>query len=65
MSFDAASGVKGAALSEQELEHAARMCERLAGEIHAAGGWIGFERYMEVALYAPGLGYYCAGAHKL
>jgi len=24
-----------------------------------------FERYMELALYAPGLGYYTAGAHKL
>ncbi len=65
LSFDAASGVNGAALSEEELEHAARMCEHLAGEIQAAGGWIGFERYMEVALYAPGLGYYCAGARKL
>ena len=22
------------------------------------GGWIGFERFMELALYTPGLGYY-------
>ena len=28
------------------------------------GGWISFARYMELALYAPGLGYYSAGAHK-
>ena len=34
-------------------------------EITAAGGWIGFARYMELALYAPGLGYYSAGSHKL
>jgi SAM-dependent MidA family methyltransferase len=27
-------------------------------------GWISFARYMELALYAPGLGYYTAGAHK-
>ncbi|WP_140626590.1 class I SAM-dependent methyltransferase [Methylibium rhizosphaerae] len=26
-----------------------------------AGGWIGFERYMELALYTPGLGYYARG----
>ena len=37
----------------------------LAAEIARAGGWIGFERYMDIALYAPGLGYYSAGAHKL
>ena len=34
-------------------------------EIHAAGGWISFARYMELALYAPGLGYYSAGSRKL
>ena len=28
------------------------------------GGWIPFSRYMELALYAPGLGYYSAGARK-
>ena len=31
----------------------------------AAGGAIPFSRYMELALYAPGLGYYSAGATKL
>jgi SAM-dependent MidA family methyltransferase len=29
-----------------------------------AGGWITFARFMELALYAPGLGYYAAGARK-
>jgi len=28
------------------------------------GGWIPFARFMELALYAPGLGYYTAGARK-
>jgi len=32
--------------------------------IDAAGGWIPFERYMQLVLYAPGLGYYAAGARK-
>lgn len=31
----------------------------------AVAGWIGFARFMELALYAPGLGYYSAGSHKL
>ncbi len=34
-------------------------------KIAAAGGWLGFEQFMERALYAPGLGYYSAGAQKL
>jgi SAM-dependent MidA family methyltransferase len=37
------------------------LAERIAREIAAAGGWLGFERYMELALYAPGLGYYARG----
>jgi SAM-dependent MidA family methyltransferase len=30
----------------------------IRAEIDAAGGWIGFDRFMALALYAPGLGYY-------
>jgi SAM-dependent MidA family methyltransferase len=37
----------------------------LAHTIQAAGGWIGFERFMHEALYAPGLGYYAASLPKL
>lgn len=32
--------------------------------IAAAGGWLGFDRYMELALYTPRLGYYSGGARK-
>jgi SAM-dependent MidA family methyltransferase len=46
-------------------EHSARLRELLAAEIKAAGGWLSFERFMDLALYAPGLGYYSAGARKL
>src|SRR5689334_25421886 len=45
--------------------HSDRVAERIRGEIAASGGWISFARYMELALYAPGLGYYSAGARKL
>ncbi len=54
-----------AELGALERAHGERVRERIAAEIDAAGGWIGFDRYMEIALYAPGLGYYSAGAHKL
>lgn len=36
----------------------------LREEIAKANGWISFARFMELALYAPGLGYYAAGARK-
>src|ERR1700730_9242468 len=40
------------------------MLERIAEEIARDGGWISFARYMELALHAPGLGYYAGGAQK-
>lgn len=48
-----------------ETAHAARVREHIAARIAAAGGWLPFGDYMELALYAPGLGYYSAGARKL
>jgi SAM-dependent MidA family methyltransferase len=44
--------------------HSEKLIHLIAGEIANAGGRIGFERYMELALFAPGLGYYSAGARK-
>lgn len=44
--------------------HSARVRAHIGADIAAAGGWIPFARYMELALYAPGLGYYAAGATK-
>lgn len=37
----------------------------IANDIRHHSGWISFARYMELALYAPGLGYYSGGAAKL
>ncbi|HEX4481960.1 MAG TPA: SAM-dependent methyltransferase [Rudaea sp.] len=50
--------------SADEREHSELLCERIRAEIRAADGAIGFDRYMELALYAPGFGYYSAGATK-
>lgn len=36
----------------------------IRGRIEHAGGWISFAEYMELVLYAPGLGYYSNGARK-
>jgi SAM-dependent MidA family methyltransferase len=46
------------------LAHSQALARLIRAEIAAAGGWISFARYMELALYAPGLGYYSAGAGK-
>lgn len=44
--------------------HSERVREHITREIVSSGGWIDFARYMDLALYAPGLGYYSAGAEK-
>jgi SAM-dependent MidA family methyltransferase len=51
--------------STDALAHSARLTALIADEIANTGGWISFARYMELALYAPGLGYYSAGSAKL
>ena len=48
----------------EELAHHAQVARLLREEISASGGEISFARFMELALYAPGLGYYAAGKHK-
>ncbi len=50
--------------SADALAHSQRVTAHLRALIDAAGGWVPFSRYMEAVLYAPGLGYYAAGATK-
>ncbi|CAG9176059.1 class I SAM-dependent methyltransferase [Cupriavidus pampae] len=46
----------------QDASNALAVC--IGDAIDASGGWIGFDRYMSMALYAPRLGYYSGGAAK-
>ncbi len=46
------------------LAHSQRLERLIQDQLSIAGGWISFAKYMELALYAPGLGYYSAGARK-
>ncbi|MFC5576978.1 class I SAM-dependent methyltransferase [Lysobacter niabensis] len=46
------------------LAHSDRLAALIRHEIAANDGAIPFSRFMELALYAPGLGYYSAGARK-
>jgi len=47
-----------------EKQHSRKLHEVIVQEIEKAGGWINFAQYMQLALYAPGLGYYSAGLQK-
>jgi len=50
--------------SPEAAEASRALHQHIAAAISAAGGWISFARYMELALYTPGLGYYSGGARK-
>lgn len=50
---------------EIALAHCHSVRTMIQKEIEAAGGWIPFEQFMNLALYAPGMGYYSGGAAKL
>jgi SAM-dependent MidA family methyltransferase len=50
--------------SPDAAAHSAALAEHIAMTIAAEGDWIPFSRYMELALYAPGMGYYTAGSRK-
>jgi SAM-dependent MidA family methyltransferase len=52
-------------LTAGEAAHSQELVDRIRDEIDARSGWLSFERFMEMALYEPGLGYYSAGAAKL
>jgi SAM-dependent MidA family methyltransferase len=43
---------------------AANLSRIIADTIVKAGGWLGFDAFMSLALYAPGLGYYAHGSTK-
>jgi len=48
----------------EALAHSARVVERVHTEIEGRGGVLPFERYMDLVMYEPGLGYYVSGTRK-
>ena len=46
------------------LVHSERVRALVAARIAGSGGFLSFADYMDAVLYAPGLGYYSAGAQK-
>ena len=50
---------------EISQHHSEKLIALIKSEIEKNEGAISFQRYMELVLYAPGLGYYAAGSAKL
>ncbi|MCX7188318.1 MAG: SAM-dependent methyltransferase [Proteobacteria bacterium] len=50
--------------SPEAHTHSDRLCSLIHLEIGRHGGWIPFSRFMEMALYSPGMGYYSASTRK-
>ncbi|MFB0949128.1 MAG: SAM-dependent methyltransferase [Burkholderiaceae bacterium] len=44
--------------SSAQTARSAQLIEQIKQQIAAQGGWMGFDQYMNAALYTPGLGYY-------
>ncbi|OIR04899.1 hypothetical protein GALL_129890 [mine drainage metagenome] len=50
--------------SLEAQEHSQQLVDLIQQNIVQAGGWIDFFQFMQLALYAPRLGYYSAGSQK-
>lgn len=49
---------------QDALRQSEKLIERIVDTMHEQGSVIGFDQYMKMALYEPGLGYYSAGSSK-
>ncbi len=49
---------------EHARRHSARVYQHICQRIKAEDGWIPFAVFMDLAMYAPALGYYAAGSRK-
>src|SRR5580658_1515102 len=51
-------------LQPDEVRHGAAVLQAVRDAIATHGGWLSFDDYLRIVLYAPGLGYYSAGSVK-
>jgi SAM-dependent MidA family methyltransferase len=51
-------------LQPDEVRHSAAVLQTVRNAIATHGGWLSFDDYLRIVLYAPGLGYYSAGSIK-
>jgi len=63
-SYDSSCGLELPPPEDDALQHSRRLSECIVDRIEQRGGVIGFDEYMQMALYEPGLGYYSAAMTK-
>lgn len=51
-------------LTPDQSAQAALVADAVRASIEARGGWLAFDDYLRLVLYAPGVGYYSAGSAK-
>jgi len=51
-------------LTPEQAEQSVLVTEAVRASIEAQGGWLAFDDYLRLVLYAPGIGYYSAGSVK-
>jgi len=61
---DNPQGIELPVPEDEAIEHSMRLVGAIIERIEQRGGVIGFDEYMEMALYLPGLGYYSASLPK-
>jgi SAM-dependent MidA family methyltransferase len=64
MHQDEAGSVSAGPFTALKGPGAGGMAQTISQAITQAGGWLPFDRYMALALYAPGWGYYARGARQ-
>lgn len=67
MSFPSGTDQQGLELpvpDDAAIDHSSRLVEAIIARIEQSDGVIGFDEYMQMALYQPGLGYYSGAAQK-
>ena len=63
-STDKPQGMELPPPGDAAIEHSQRLVSEIIERIQQRGGVIGFDEYMQMALYHPGLGYYSASLPK-
>jgi len=61
---DNRQGIELPVPDDAAIEHSMRLVSEIIERIEQRGGVIGFDEYMQMALYQPGLGYYSASLPK-
>lgn len=64
ISADSPQGIEMPVPDDAAIEHSLRLVRAIIERIEQRGGVIGFDEYMQMALYQPGLGYYAASLPK-